>query len=221
MTQRKTPDELQAARCTATSKATGSRCRRWAVAGARVCVVHGAGAPVRRHKPGPDGRVRVDPRNARLVTGLYSKRVPRELAAAVRDFRGGSAAGLYDLDTVAARLWALLERCDQVEHEVTKGADLRDPQEAAVAIAALEAVRRTLHEIGNLCLARARLQMSARGTIERAEVAAMLAMILHWADDLGRDARVPRDEIGRRLADRLDALAEQETTHGAISMLLT
>lgn len=214
MTQRKTQDELQAARCAATSKATGSRCRRWAVGGARVCVVHGAGAPVRRHKPGPDGRTRIDPRNARLVTGLYSKRVPRELAAAVRDFRG-SAANLYDLDMVAARLWALLERCDQVEHEATKGADLRDPQEAAVAIAAMEAVRRTLHEIGNLCLARARLQISGSGTIERAQVAAMLATVLHWADDLGRDERVPRDEIGRRLADRLDALVEHEALEGA------
>lgn len=32
-------------RCSATAKATGERCRRHAIAGAAVCVKHGAGAP--------------------------------------------------------------------------------------------------------------------------------------------------------------------------------
>ena len=36
---------MEGARCSATSKQSGIRCKRWPVPGARVCFVHGGGAP--------------------------------------------------------------------------------------------------------------------------------------------------------------------------------
>src|SRR4051812_10507191 len=37
---------LSRTRCTATTKATGAPCTRWAILGGFVCVVHGGGTPV-------------------------------------------------------------------------------------------------------------------------------------------------------------------------------
>ncbi len=43
--------QLRRKQCTATSKQSGQRCRRWAVAGYNVCQVHGAGSPL-QGRPG-------------------------------------------------------------------------------------------------------------------------------------------------------------------------
>ena len=44
------PPVLRAAKCTATVKSTGLRCRKWAIRGSTVCLSHGAGAPQVRKK---------------------------------------------------------------------------------------------------------------------------------------------------------------------------
>lgn len=54
--------------CTAKSKASGQRCKRWAVTGYRVCQVHGAGSP---HKGRPGGRP--------VTNGRWSKQLPTRL----------------------------------------------------------------------------------------------------------------------------------------------
>ncbi len=201
LSRKKTPVELDDARCTATSKASGQRCRRWAVSGYAVCPMHGAGAPARRRFPGPDGRPRRDPRISRLRHGLYSSRLPAELGRVVAEFYEDKAA-LFSLETVAARLWALLLHCDAVELAVDDD-DLRDPDRAGAALQAVDAVRRVLHELINVAKAHARItQRSAGVSID--DVVGIVASILMWTHEIAADERVPRGEIARRLADRVE-----------------
>ena len=121
------PEASDTRHCKATAKATGQRCRRWAVDGFSVCVVHGAGTRKRQSVAPRDGRLRKDPTTAGFVHGLYATRLPRNLRAATQAYE---AAGpeLYRLDAVAALLWVLLEQCDeQVETARRPAGPARSP----------------------------------------------------------------------------------------------
>jgi hypothetical protein len=184
----KTPAELDNARCTATSKASGQQCRRWAVSGYSVCPMHGAGAPARRRFPGPDGRPRRDPRVARLRHGLYSSRLPAELGRIVTEFYEDKTA-LFSLETVAARLWALLLHCDAVELATGDG-DLSDPDRVGAALRAIDAVRRVLHDL--IGAAKVHAQINRRSAdISIEEVVGIVASILTWAHEIAADEQVP------------------------------
>lgn len=84
------------AQCRATSKASGKRCRRRAVAGATVCWVHGGAAPQVREAARRRILDLVDPALGTLGRGVAKRRgipTPTEIAAA-RDIldRAGLAA---------------------------------------------------------------------------------------------------------------------------------
>lgn len=208
MSRKKSATELDAARCSARSKATGEQCRRWAVTGCKVCPMHGAGAPSRRRFPGPDGRPRQDPRVSRLRHGLYSSRLPKEMRRMVEEFAADEAA-LFDLNVVQARLWVLLTRCDEVEAGLAD-VDVRDADGAAAVLRALDATRRVLHELATGVLVHEKIkQRSAGVTLE--EVIGVVTTILLWARELAADERVPRDQIARRLSDRVDRVGQRGT----------
>jgi hypothetical protein len=122
VSRKKSESELDAARCSARSKATGERCRRWAVAGCQSLHRPRGGRP-----QAPPGRSAAQTgANARTRArhgfrhGLYSKRLPREVGRVVAEFQGDQEA-LFDLKAVAARLWTLLMRCDEVEASLADG----------------------------------------------------------------------------------------------------
>jgi hypothetical protein len=207
VSRKKSESELDAARCSARCKATGERCRRWAVADARVCTVHGAGAPKRRRAfGGPDGRERQDPRAARLKHGLYSKRLPREVGRVVAEFQGDQEA-LFDLKAVAARLWTLLMRCDEVEASLADG-DLRDPKVAADVVMAIDAVTKVCGELGKVIVAHTKLSRRNSGLTER-DLVAIVCRILFKVRDVAADERVPRDKIADTLAEWVSASAAE------------
>jgi hypothetical protein len=207
MTRPKTPSELDAARCAARSKHTGDRCRRWAVSGCTVCVVHGAGAPVRRARFLPGTPPKQDPRTARLRHGLYSRRLPDDMGRVVAEFLADEAA-LFDLRPMVARLWTLLVRCDEVEESAVAGADLRDPEQAAAVLRAVEGVRSVLRELVHAAKIHAQLAHRPSG-IDEAQVIAMVVTVVRWADEIARDERVPRDQLGRQLQRRIEGIAER------------
>jgi hypothetical protein len=206
VSRKKSESELDAARCSARSKATGERCRRWAVAGCRVCTVHGAGAPKRRRPfGGPDGRERKDPRAARLKHGLYSKRLPREVGRVVAEFQGDQEA-LFDLKAVAARLWTLLMRCDEVEVSLADG-DLRDPKVADGALKAIDAVAKVCAELAKVSVAHTKLSRRNSGLTER-DLVAIVCRVLFKVREVADDDRIPRDKIADTLVAWVEASAE-------------
>ncbi len=206
VSRKKTDRELDASRCTARSKATGTRCQRWAVSGARVCTVHGAGAPKRRaFLGGPDGRERKDPRTARLKHGLYSKRLPVEVARVVAEFQGDEAA-LYDLNAMTARLWVLLMRCDEVEAVLSQG-DMTDPKAAHGAIKAIEAVCMVTGELLKAAVAHAKITRRISGLTER-DLVAIVCRVLFKVREVADDDRIPRDKIADTLVAWVEASAE-------------
>ena len=224
MSHKKSESELDAARCSARSKETGERCRRWAVAGCRVCTVHGAGVPKRRQfLGGPDGRERKDPRAARLKHGLYSKRLPPEVARVVAEFQGDQEA-LFDLKAVAARLWTMLVRCDEVEVSLADG-DLRDPKVAADVVMAIDAVTKVCRELGKVIVAQTKLSRRNSGLTERdlgPSCAASCSRCARWPPTSGcRGTRSPtRWRSGcrpRRRRWRCEFRAEAEATAGSSS----
>jgi len=75
--------------CVATSKRTKARCKRWALRGEKVCVLHGGrGAEVKRLKPG-------DPKRIALQAEVDRKAARR--AATWQAKKQRLAAGLYPL----------------------------------------------------------------------------------------------------------------------------
>jgi hypothetical protein len=184
-------------RCTATAKGTGERCRRWAVSGFNVCVVHGVGTRKRRKKAPRDGRLRKDPTTARFVHGLYASRVPRTINAAAAAYE---AAGeeLYRLDAVAARLWVLLEQCDRMAE-----AARRDAKGNATpsSVAALLAVERVLNQIQRVIALRHRLDPSQREMITQGDLLGVLRIVSASVEELALDESVPREDFRARLVD--------------------
>lgn len=207
MSRKKSAVQLEAARCTARSKATGTQCRRWAVSGYRVCVVHGAGAPARRRTLPPDGRLRQDPRTAPLVHGLYSSRLHRELGDVVAEFYADKAA-LFDLETMTARLWALLLRCDEVDGALT-GVDLDDPDSVRSVLATIEATRRVLRELMKAAVLHHRLTHRPSGLSEQ-DVVGMFATVLLWTREIAEDESVPRSQIADALVRRVERTGRGE-----------
>jgi hypothetical protein len=207
MTRPNAPSELDAAWCAARSKRMGDRCRRWAVTGCPVCVVHGAGAPVRRARSLPGAPPKQDPRTARLRYGLYSRRLPGEMGRVVAEFLTDEAA-LFDLRPMATRLWALLVRCDEVEESAAAGANLRDPEQAAAVLRAVEGVRRVLRDLLHVASIHAKVTHRPSG-IDEAQVIAMVVTVVRWADEIARDESVPRDKLGRQLRRRIEGIAER------------
>jgi hypothetical protein len=199
MTRRLTPDELDRRRCSAKAKATGCRCRRWAVKDYNVCVVHGAGAPVRRTRPGPDGRRRADPRTAPLIHGVYAKYQPEALADVVSAMLEAEDE-LFDLKTVAARLWALLISADAVEDAAFAGTDLSS--EAGPVLQAMNMVLSVLRELRRVIEANERIERRTKG-LSFDQLTWMIGVVVLWAHDLAHDEAVPRAEIGPRLMARL------------------
>jgi len=125
----------------------------------------------------------------------------------VAEFLADEAA-LFDLRPMAARLWALLVRCDEVEESAVTGADLRDPEQAAAVLRAVEGVRSVLRELLHAAKIHAQLAHRASG-IDEAQVIAMVVTVVRWADEIARDERVPRDQFGRQLQRRIEGIAER------------
>lgn len=202
MTRRKTPEELDRSHCTATARGTGARCRRWSVSGYGVCVVHGAGAPVRRRRPAPDGRLRSDPRSAGLVHGVYARHLPDALAETVAAM---AEAGdeLFDLKIVAARLWALLLSADDVERAAFESTDLTE--EPTPVLRAMNAVPSVTREIRRVIELEHRIRRRA-SAIDVAQLSSIIAVLLLRVHELALDETVARDEISPRTLDRLRSI---------------
>jgi hypothetical protein len=201
VTPKKSDAALSDSRCKATCKKTGLQCGRWAVQGSHVCTVHGAGAPVRRGRPAPDGRLRQDPRTAPVKHGLYARRVQREVRAAVQEYCEDREA-LYGVDAVVARLWVLLERCDSVEATIEVP---EDPGSADLALRALGATGQVLTALSKAILSVEKIRH--RRTISAGAAVTMLLRVLGWADELSQDSDVAREDIARLLARRMDDYA--------------
>lgn len=193
------PDEPREHRCTATAKGTGQRCRRWAVTGSTVCIMHGAGTRRRQSKAPRDGRLRKEPTSARLVHGLYATRLPRTVRAAAQAYE---AAGeeLYRLDAVAARLWVLLEQCDRMAEVARRDAAGRA---TPAAIAALGAVERVLTRLQGVIGLRDRLVHNRREMVTRGELLAVLRLVSVVVEELAMNESIPREEFRFRLVQRV------------------
>jgi len=126
----------------------------------------------------------------------------------VEEFAADEAA-LFDLNVVQARLWVLLTRCDEVELALAD-VDVRDADGAAAVIRALDATRRVLHELTTGVMVHERMKQRSAG-VTLAEVVGVVTSILLWARELAADERVPRDQIARRLADRVDRVGQRRT----------
>lgn len=190
-------DDCDERQCTATAKGTGSRCRRWAVTGFKVCVVRGAGTRKRRQRAPRDGRLRKDPTATRLVHGLYANRLPRTLKAAAAEYEA-SVEELYRLDAVAARLWVLLEQCDGLAEDARR--ESKGSTTPAV-LAALLAVERVLNQIQRVIALRHRLDPSERPGITRGELVGVLRIVSASVEELALDESVPREEFRSRLVE--------------------
>lgn len=72
-------------RCTATSKQSGQRCKRWPIPGGHVCVMHGGGSPLVKAKAEQRLAMLVAPAIARLGQLVDQREFPSVAIAAVKD----------------------------------------------------------------------------------------------------------------------------------------
>jgi hypothetical protein len=218
MTPKQSAEELEARQCTAKSKRTGERCRRWSLAGRHVCMMHGAGTRVRQARTPKDGRPRRDPTCAALKHGRYASRVPDTLAQATVAY-GKAGEELYRLDTIAARTWVHLEHCDALlaATQTAVQSDGAEMDAFAPHLAALMTVDRALGRLVHIVSTRHRILCKSEA-ISRGEMVAVLRLLAQWVDDLALDESVPRDEIRGRLAERVRdyVLASQQERDDAL-----
>lgn len=215
-------------KCTAKAKGTGARCRRWAVDGYDVCMVHGAGTSVRQTRPGPDGRVRKDPGTAAIKTGIYASRTETRFAEAMLEFRANRAE-LFDIEMMAARLWTALMTIDKVEGTFDLSQLLDDPPAEGVPpgialcscgnlyrksdiakdiINRVYAVRSIIHELLEATRVRNRLDERTGTNVSEAQLVAILVMIVQRVTEMAMDPSVERDEIPRLLVQWIDTTAK-------------
>lgn len=194
-------------KCTAHKK-DGSPCGRWAREGYPVCPMHGAGT-AKRVKEGK----RKDPGTAALKTGLYASKAHEQLKETIGGYLKRKA-DLWNLNAVAARLWAALERADRIEYAIDiselEGAEGEERVDLAVdMLRRLQASVTILDKLGNLILGRERLLTSGSDTLTRGQVVAMFLQILNIVREVAGDTRISREDIAVRVAERLEALAVQ------------
>ncbi len=79
------PDDPMSGRCTATSKAKGTRCGRTAIPGGTVCRYHGGAAPQVKAKALERLAALVDPAITRLNELVLQKEYPSTAITAVKD----------------------------------------------------------------------------------------------------------------------------------------
>jgi hypothetical protein len=170
--------------------------------------MHGAGTAKRVR----EGK-RKDPGSAALKSGLYAKKAHTQLRETISDYLKRKA-DLWNLNAVAARLWAALERSDQIEYAI----DVKELESATgedrVGLA-VDMIRRLqssvtiLDKLGNLILNREKLLVAGSDTLTRGQVVAMFLQILNIVREVASDSKIAREDIAVRVAERLEALAIQ------------
>lgn len=195
MTRKLSAAEADARRCSARAKGTGRRCRRWALAGYAVCMMHGAGTRKRLGTPPSDGRLRKAPSTVALRHGRNTSRSPRS----VGEIPEGLADCIEprDLRPIAARLWVLLERVDELVYD-------DDPR---VSLIGVGMCTRVLGQLSRLAALHDRQRRVGAVHVEREQVVLLVATILDWVAELAVDERVARKDLSARLRGRLERLA--------------
>lgn len=92
--------------CRATSRRSGDRCRNWAVTGALVCRMHGAGGSGEsKHDPARKAKERIEDAEAVLRQRLFDLHEPalRAVASVLEDERAKPADKLRAADTILNR----------------------------------------------------------------------------------------------------------------------
>jgi len=170
--------------------------------------MHGAGTK-KRVKEG----TRKEPGTSALKSGLYAHKAHAQLQDTIGAYLKRKA-DLWNLNAVAARLWAALERADRIEYAI----DITDLEQAdgdeRVDIAVdmlrrLQASVTILDKLGTLILGREKLLVSGSDTLTRGQVVAMFLQILNIVREVAGDSKVAREDIAVRVAERLEALAIQ------------
>lgn len=206
-------------RCTAKAKGSGEQCKRWARDGYTVCPTHGAGTRVRQARPAPDGRVRRDPGTAAVKTGVYAAKTKARFGEALGEFLARREE-LFDVDTMAARLWTALLTIDEVESTFDLS-QLLDPGDAPGAppgkrlcecgqlysradvardiLNRIYAVRGIVHELLEATRVKHKLEERQGMTIGEGQLVAILVMLVGRVHELCQDPGIDRDEIPRLL----------------------
>ena len=158
---------------------------------------------------------RRDPATAPIVHGVYARRLPSALREVVSEFRA-EGDRLFDLETMAARMWALLVRADELEaaFNVEELGDLDAPEElckcgrfyrraelAKDMADRLRAVRGILRELTEITRIKFKLD-DAGPTVTKGQLVGALAIVLRWVQELQEDESIPREEIHGRLVER-------------------
>ena len=193
--------------CSAKSKRTGKPCRNYAVKGHSVCRMHGAGSPS-RVKAG----TRKDPRTAALKHGLYATKTVEALGGVVAEFED-DLEQLYRLDTMQARLWALLLRLDAAEQSVDLDSlipgegveeDFRSQDAAKDYLSRVAGIEKILSQLMAGVRTKQRIEEKSDGAVSRQQVVAMLVMIASWVHEIATDESIPRAEISSVLVGKYE-----------------
>mgnify|MGYP001176331834 FL=1 len=203
-------DEKQGPRCTAKSKRSGVQCRNFAVQGHHVCRMHGAGNPSRIK----DG-TRKDPRTANLKHGLYARSTVKRLGELVGEFERDQEQ-LYSVDTMMARLWAMLTRMDEIEQSfdiadfvdaIHSGDDaelFKKQEQAKDFITRLSGIRTLISEMFQGVRTKQRLEEKQGDAVSRGQLVAMLMVVHGWVLNLCSDESVRREDIPNLLLSRFE-----------------
>lgn len=203
-------------RCTARSKGSGERCKRWRRDGTTVCMVHGAGTK-KRVLAGQ----RKDPKLAAVVHGRYSRFRDRILAD-VQDYINDP--DMWEYNRLAALCVGSLERADDLaevsrralgvlERSLHAAADDGGAEVAALVVTAAstatstEALRlRALEQLGKVVAARHK-QNQAAGSVAIPEMIALLRWFQSLVVQLVADPKIERHAIPDRFSMAVRSIA--------------